>query len=180
MVDVNKRKGGGEKKKKKKSSSSKKKKKKSSSSSTSSSGSTPEPFSMEDDYTANFEDAQLSQTSERWASEGSELNYHAQGGESERAYVKRQIEECTEFYENYVERAEDNMIDINQFTLIHHALLLSMARNRSGIMDVLVSNYGYSEEEALSQTEKICQKAGEGECYNKLTRYMTRNIREDD
>jgi len=176
MVDVNKRKSG-DKSSKKKSGSSKKKKK--SGSSTSSSGSTPDAFSMDEEYTADYEDAQIADTSKRWASEGAELNYKAQGGESERAYVKRQIQECTEFYENFYDRASDNMKDINQFTMIHHALLLSMARNRSGIMDVLMKSFGYDEEEALSQTEKICKKAGELETYNKLTRDMTKNIRED-
>jgi len=179
MVDVNKRKGGGSDKKKEKSSSGSKKKKKGGSSSTSSSGGTPDTFEMDDEYTASYEGTEISDTSKRWASEGSELNYKAKGGESERAYVKRQIEECTEFYENFLDRAKDNLVDINQFTLIHHALLLSMARNRSGIMDVLMSNYGYSEQEALNQTEKICKKAGELEAFNELTREMTKNIRED-
>ena len=180
MVDVNKRKGGGSGKKKKSSSSSSKKKKKSSGNSSSSSGDSPDAFSMDDDYTASYEDTEVAGTSKRWASEGSELNYKAKGGESEKAYVKRQIKECTEFYDNFLDRAKDNMTDINQFTLIHHALLLSMARNRSGIMDVLMKNFGYSEEEALNQTEKICKKAGELECYNEITRHMTRNIRGDE
>lgn len=177
MVDVNKRKDGDSKKQKKSSGSSKSRK--SGGSSSKSSGGAPDAFEMDDEYTADMEGGEIAETSKRWASEGSELNYKAQGGESERAYVKRQIQECEEFYENFYDRASDNMVDINQFTMIHHALLLSMARNRSGIMDVLMKNFGYSEQEALSQTEKICQQAGELETFSKLIADMTRNIRED-
>jgi len=44
---------------------------------------------------------------------------------------------------------------------------------------VLMGNYGYNEQQALDQTEKICKKAGELEAFNELTRHMTENIRED-
>lgn len=181
MVDVGKKKDDDSSKKKKKSSKSKSKKSSTSKSSGSSSGggSSTEPYSMDDDKTANVEGASVSSTSQRWASEGSELNYDAGASGTEKEYIKRQIKECEEFYENFLESALNNVTDINQFTLYHHALLLSMAKNRAGICDIFMDRFGYSEDEALEKTKQICQEAGEAEAFVTLVDEVTVNIRED-
>lgn len=181
MVDINKKKGGKKDKKKKKSKSSSSKKKKSGGSSGGSGGSgkSTEPYSMDDEKTANAEGASVSRTSKRWSSEGSELNFKAGSNGSEKEYIQRQIEECKEFYEDYVATAKDNITDINQFTLYHHALLLSMAKNRAGICDIFMNRFGYSEKEALQKARQVCQEAGEAEAFVELTDEVTTSIRED-
>jgi hypothetical protein len=181
MVDINKKKGGKKKKKKKKSSSSKSGKQKGSKSKSGggSSSKSTEPYQMTDETTANAEAAEVSTTSQRWSSEGAELNFDAGSGGSEKQYIQRQIQECEEFYNDYVETAKDNITDINQFTLYHHALLLSMAKNRAGICDIFMKRFGYSEGEALQKARQVCQKAGEPEAFVELTDEVTTSIRED-
>lgn len=143
------------------------------------SSSNTEPYTMTDDKTANAEGASVSSTSKRWSQEGAELNYDAGSGGSEQEYIKRQIKECKEFYDDYTETALDNITDINQFTLYHHALLLSMAKNRAGICDIFMKRFGYSEDEALAKARQVCKKAGEPEAFVKLTDEVTVSIRED-
>lgn len=181
MVDIGKKKDedSSKKKKKKPKGKSKKSTKSTSSSSSSSSGGDTEPYSMGGEKTANVDGGSVSDTSQRWASEGSELNYDSGASGTEKEYIKRQIKECEEFYENFLETALDNVTDINQFTLYHHALLLSMAKNRAGICDIFMDRFGYSEEEALEKTKQICKKAGEPEAFVTLVDEVTVNIRED-
>ena len=182
MVDIGKKKGG---KDGKDDSSDSKKKKRDSVKDTGGSGSSSgganmspddvdtDPFEMDSDFSAEYEGASVASTSERLSSEGAELNYHAENGEGEREYVKRQVDECKEFYDDYVENALDNLTDINEFTLIHHALLISLARNRIGIADVLMDRFGYSESEAVEKADTITQKAGESEAMLEVLSEMT-------
>lgn len=151
-------------------------KSKSGGSSSSSSSEDTEPFEMSQDMTPDLDNMDVPDTSQEWAADHSELNFDVKGGESEREYIQRQIEECEEFYENYYARAKDNMVDINQFALYHHALNISLARNRIGIRDMLMDRFGYSEEEAFKQAKRIAQKAGEMETMEKLLDNLTRTI----
>ena len=181
MVDINKKKD----KSKDKSNSNKDKSKDKPSKPTKSSGGgssggeSTEPYTMTEEKTANAEGASVATTSERWSQEGAELNFDAGSGGTEDEYIKRQIQECKEFYDDYTDTAVDNITDINQFTLYHHALLLSMAKNRAGICDIFMKRFGYSEDEALAKARQICKKAGEPEAFVKLTDEVTVNIRED-
>jgi len=181
MVDINKKKDKSKDKskdKKKKSKESKSKPTKSSGGG-SSGGESTEPYTMTDEKTANAEGASVATTSERWSQEGAELNFDAGSGGSEQEYIERQIKECKEFYNDYTDTAVGNITDINQFTLYHHALLLSMAKNRAGICDIFMKRFGYSEDEALAKAREICKRAGEPEAFVKLTDEVTVNIRED-
>lgn len=181
MVDLNKKKD--KDKGKSKSKKDKEKVKSSSSSSSSSSGGSggesTEPYEMTDEKTANAEGTSVASTSKRWSQEGAELNYDAGSGGTEKEYIQRQIEECREFYEDYAETAKENITDINQFTLYHHALLLSMAKNRAGICDIFMDRFGYSEQEALAKAREVCKEAGEPQAFVELTDAVTTNIRED-
>jgi len=181
MVDINKKKDKAKEEQKKKKKKDEVKKSKSSSSSSGGGGgnASTEPFEMTDEKTANAEGASVASTSKRWSQEGAELNYDAGSGGSEQEYIKRQIQECQEFYNDYAETAKENITDINQFTLYHHALLLSMAKNRAGICDIFMDRFGYSEKEALAKAREICKKAGEPDAFVELTDAVTTNIRED-
>lgn len=181
MVDINKKKDRSDSKDKKKKDKESVKSRNSGGSSgeSGSGGASTEPYKMSDETTANVDDASVSGTSKRWSQEGAELNYDAASGGSEKEYIQRQIEESQEFYENYLETAKDNLEDINQFTLYHHALLLSTAKNRAGICDIFMNRFGYSEEKALEKASQVCQKAGEPEAFVKLADEVTTNIRED-
>jgi len=182
MVDINKKKDKSKSKGKSKNKDKEGVKSTKSKSSSSGSGGNPnstEPYSMSDETTANVEDAEVASTSERWSQEGAELNFEAGSNGSEKEYIKRQIQESKEFYEDYLETALDNLEDINQFTLYHHALLLSMAKNRAGICDIFMNRFGYSEDDALAKAREICQEAGEAEAFVNLTDEVTTSIRED-
>jgi hypothetical protein len=172
MVDLGKKKGGdsGGSKSKKKSSGSKKK------SSGSSPGSAPESYSPDDDEVTDPTAGSVSDVSKEWAEAGDNLNYAAQNGEAEKQYVKRQIQECKEFYESYVDTALDNMANIEEFTMVNHALLLSLAQNRIGIKEVLMDEFGYSESAAIEQTDKIVRKAGEGDALSEVCHELTEKV----
>lgn len=172
MVDLGKKKGGssGGSKTKKKSSG----KKQSDDSSTS--GSSPEPYSPSGDEVSDPTDGSVSDVSKEWAEAGENLNYPAQNGEAEKQYVKRQIRECKEFYEDYVDTALDNMGNVEEFTMVNHALLLSLAQNRMGIKEVLTGEFGYSEDAAIKQTDKIVRKAGEGDALSQVCHELTEKV----
>lgn len=185
MVDLGKKKGGGD----SSSSSSDDKKKRDSVKETSSSGSgqtnsksfssgdvDTSAFEMPDDTKDNYEGASVSDTSRKLSGDGAELNYHAETGEAEKEYVKRQVKECKEFYDDYVENAKQNLTDINEFTLIHHALMISLARNRIGIADVLMDRFDYSESKAYKKVEVITQKAGETDALLEILTEMTEKM----
>lgn len=181
MVDPSKKKKKKKKKKKGGGSSSKKKSSSSSSSSSTKGGGSGEPdvYEVDAEDDINVDDATVSDTSKRWASDESELNYPSQGGEGERAYMQRQIEECDEFYDNFVEMAMDKIEDINQFALVYHALALSFARNRTGVVQVLKQNYDNSEKEAQKKADKIMAEAGEYEAMVKLFREVSDCMRNE-
>lgn len=176
MVDINKKKGSGS----SSSSSSSSSSKSGGSSSSSSSSSDTEPFEMGDDAIPNAEEAQISDTSERWAGDHSDLNYDAGAGGSQDKYIQRQIKECEEFYENFYQRATDHLQDINQFTLYFHAMTLAMARNRLGIKRILEDRFGKTEEEAVKMAGRICEEAGESDALDRLLRDMTYRLDEDE
>jgi len=181
MVDINEKKDKSKSKGKSKKDKSSVKQTKSSSSSGGESGgeTSTDPYQMTDETTANAEEASVASTSKRWSQEGAELNHDAGADGTEQEYIKRQIEECGEFYEDYLDTALDNVEDINQFTLYHHALLLSTAKNRAGICDIFMDRFGYSEDEALAKASEVCKKAGEAEAFVKLADEVTTSIRED-
>ena len=184
MVDISKKKGGGSKDDKKKGSGSSsnsggRSSNNSGGHSGSSSGSvSTEPYSPPDSLEPDVDEMEVASASKRISSDGSELNYQANNGESEREYIKRQINECKEFYDDYAESAIDNMADANEFTLIHHALLMALAKNRLGIRDVLVDRFGYDKQSAANRTEEIVKKAGEDEAMNKVLSKLTKKLEE--
>jgi hypothetical protein len=181
MVDVNKRKGGSDdsssKKKKKKGSSKKRKKSKGSSSSgSSSSGDNVDTYSPSVEDGANYDGGSVADVSKEWADRGDNLNYQAENGEREKGYVKRQVAECKEFYEDYVDTALDNLDNIENFTLVHHALMLSCGQNRVGVADVLQDEFGYSENQAIQKAHQIVSEAGEQEAFNEVTKELMKSM----
>jgi len=185
MVDLGKKKGGGSSDSKSKEDKEDKKSKVKDTKSSSSSGGGKKlsadevdtsPFEMPEDTKSNYEGSSVSETSQKFSSEGAELNYNAEKGEGEKEYVKRQVKECSEFYDDYVDNAEQNLTDINEFTLIHHALMISLARNRIGIADVLMDRFGYSENKAYEKVEVITAKAGESEAMQEVLSMITENM----
>jgi len=76
-----------------------------------------------DAYTQSAEDspmpgsATVSDVSKEWKNDHSELNYKPKRGESEKQYVKRQVKECTEFYDNYLDIVDENLDSIEKFAL---------------------------------------------------------------
>jgi len=183
MVDINKRKDNSSSSSSSSSSKKKKKKKKKSSGSSSSSGSSggsdTEPFEMGDDAIPDVSDASVSDVSQEWATDGAELNTDVGASGSSKEYIKRQIQECEEFYDNFYETASDNMTDVNQFTLYFHAITLALARNRLGIRDVLTDRFDKSKPEAVEITNRICDKAGEAECMDKILTDLTERLDEE-
>lgn len=139
-------------------------------------GGSPQPYSPSDDEVADPNDGQIADISKEWAEAGDNLNYSAKGGESEKEYVKRQVAETKEFYEDYVDTALDNMSNMEEFTMVHHALMLSCAQNRIGIKEVLMDEFNYSENAAIKQTDKIVRKAGEPDAFSKVTHELTEKI----
>jgi len=171
MVDINKKKSSGSSSSKSKSSSSG-----GGPGGGKSTGGSPEPYSPSGDEVPDFSDGSVADVSKEWAEKGENLNYSAQNGESEKKYVKRQIRECKEFYEDYVDTALDKMENIEEFTLVNHALMLGLAQNRLGIKEVLMGEFNYSEQAAISQTDKIVRKAGEGDAFSEVCNTLTEKV----
>ena len=140
------------------------------------SSSSAEPYSPSNDEVTDPTDGNVADISKEWANAGENLNYHAENGEAEKQYVKRQVMETKEFYEDYIDTALDNMENIEEFTMVHHALMLSCAQNRIGIKEVLMDEFGYSESAAIKQTDKIVRKAGEPDAFSKVTHELTEKI----
>jgi hypothetical protein len=185
MVDLGKKKGGKGKKENSDESTKKRDSVKETSSSGDGTGSSKDlstsdvdtsPFEMPDDTKDNYEGVSVSDTSRKLSGDGAELNYHAETGEGEKEYVKRQVKECKEFYDDYVENAKQNLTDINEFTLIHHALMISLARNRIGIADVLMDRFDYPESKAYKKVGVITQKAGETDALREILSEMTEKM----
>ncbi len=182
MVDISKKKGGGSNDDKKKSSGSSsnsggRSANNSSSHSGSSGGSvSTDPYSPPDSLEPDVDEMEVASASKRIASDGSELNYQVENGESEKEYIKRQINECKEFYDDFADSAIDNMSDVNEFTLIHHALLMALAKNRLGVRDVLRDRFGYDKQSAANRAEEIVKKAGEDEAMNKVLSKLTKKL----
>lgn len=179
MVDIGDRKDDDSSKKKKKKKKKTKKSKSSSSGGGSSGSSNTEPFEMGDEAIPDVDDAQVSDVSKEWSQDGAELNVSAGASGSTKKYIQRQITECEEFYDDFATVAEDNMEDINQFTLYFHAITLGMARNRLGIKRVLEDRFNKSEAEAVEITGEICERAGEMEAYNRILDALTKRLEEE-
>lgn len=173
MVDINK---GGSGKSGSSSSSSSKSKNKSSGGSSGSSGSKVDTYSPSVDEAANYEGATVSEVSEDWANSGDNLNYDIEHGEKEKDYIRRQIKECEEFYDDYVGVAKDNIGNIEEFTLVQHALLLSCAQNRVGVAEVLQDEFGYSENRAIEKAHKIVSQAGEKQAFNEVLKELMKSM----
>jgi len=133
-----------------------------------SSGSAPEPHRTTMDDVPDVEESGVPGISKEWAEKGGELNYKVQNGEPERKYVQRQIEECAEFYDNYWDTVKGNMESLEEFVLYHHALNISFAQNRVGIIEVLMDEFGYDRDDAVRKTKQICEEAGEMETMKKV------------
>lgn len=179
MVDVDKldkEKGG--------SSGSKKSKKKGKSSSSGSSDSDSDvgakegAYKLDDDEMMDPSDMSVSQQSKDWADEHGELNYDRQGSESLQAYMSRQVEEVKELHQNMRKRARQNNENLEQFTLVMHTLLLNFANNRVGIAKTVENQYNKSTEESMRVANKVCQKAGEKDCMEKIVQDITANLLE--
>jgi hypothetical protein len=138
----------------------------------STSGGSVDTYTPSTDEAANYDGAKVADTSKDWANTGDNLNYDAEHGEKEKDYVARQVKECEEFYEDYVATAKSNIENIEKFTLVHHALMLSCAQNRIGVAEVLQDEFGYSENRSIEQAHKIVSEAGEQEAFNEVTKEL--------
>lgn len=144
------------------------------------SGGSPDAFEMEEDMVSTPSGGDVADTAKDWSSDHGELNYDTGSSGSLKNYKKKQIAECQEFYENFYEMVEDNLVDINQFTLYYQALTMNMARNRVGIQSILEQEFNMSKEEALKHTQDICQKAGEAECMTKVLNDVSLALQDDE
>jgi hypothetical protein len=174
MVDPSDIKSGGSTDKKKKDKSKSKNK-----TATTSTTDSPDPYtqSVEDSPTPG--DAKVAGVSKDWKDEHSDLNYQPENGEAEKEYVQRQVAECQEFYDNYVDMAKENMRDVNEFTMIHHTLGLALAEMVVGIKDVLRDEFGYRDKKAHKQTMKIVKQAGQDDAMNELVSELAKKFEDE-
>lgn len=133
-------------------------------------------YSLDDEDILEPGDKTMSRTSKEWADEHGNLNYDSRGGEDIKDYMKRQVKEVEELHENIREMANKNNENFEQFTLYMHTMLLNFAQNRVGIMETIKEQYGKTDREAIELTNKICEKAGEGEFVENMVRDITENL----
>lgn len=144
-----------------------------SSSSASSSGSSSssggaEAFELKEEAQADPSGGQISEVSEEWASDHSELNFDNGDGGSLEHYMSVQIEECEELFDNMIEISTDHMDSVEEFTLYFHAMTLNMSQNRLGVFNTIKDNFDKSDRQAAQITEEIMNRAGEPEALQEI------------
>jgi len=127
-----------------------------------------------DEEMLDKDEMELSDASRNLA-EGGELNYDKGKGSTLEGYVKKQINECDEFYDDIEEHIKD-VDNYEEFAVFAHALFMNLGINRVGIMKVIQDDFGKSEKKALKLTDKICDKAGEKDMVVNVLRYMTKDF----
>jgi hypothetical protein len=147
-----------------------------SSSSKSKSSREVEPHSPDTSKLDDVGEASVSDTAKQWANKHSELNIDVHDEESFDAYCARQISETKELHQNILERAKENMVDLNQFTLYMHAMILVMAQNRDGIKQKLMAEFNLSEDEAWDKMEEIVSEAEEGDTIQNVIRMLANRM----
>lgn len=133
-----------------------------------------EPFEMNE--VSEPGSMEMSDTSKRWADEHGNLAYDEGSGGGIKSYMKKQISECEELYDNIEEMASDHTEGVEEFTLYFHTLMLNLSRNRIGIMKTIKDEFGKSEDEALKLTDKICEQAGEQEMVTNVLNTMVKEL----
>lgn len=97
----------------------------------------------------------------------------------ERGYLKAQLEESDEFYDDFINEAIDSMVDIDEFSVTFHALCISAARLRITIQKNLEEHYGNSPSDAKEKAERIVKRAGEDEAIEEVLSELSSNMKAD-
>ena len=138
----------------------------------------PDPYTQTVAESPTPGESQVADVSVEWKKEHSDLNYRPERGEAEAEYVSRQVKECTEFYDNYLEIARSNMAEVQRFALYHHTLGMALAEMVVGIKAVLRDQFNYSERKAHTKALKICEKGGQSDAMEELVSMVAKRLEE--
>lgn len=144
---------------------------------TSSSGSDADVYSPDRTTSDELDEVTIPDVSKKMAASPDDTGANEGLEMGERGYLKAQLDEADEFYDDFVDEAVDSMVDIAEFSVVFHALCISAARMRITIQSNLEEHYGNSQSDAKEKAERIVKRAGEDEAIEEVLSELSSNMK---